>query len=65
MAATFASYRTGLGEGLISARLSFVKELPHEHAGTTAGGAEPANLDRAIATASQLVIAVRAREVRF
>jgi hypothetical protein len=44
--------------------LSFVKELPHEEAGTGAGGADPPSLDRTIATGRHL-IADRAREVRY
>src|ERR1017187_3904787 len=36
------------------ARLSFVKDLPHEQTGTGAGGADPASLDRAIATGSHV-----------
>src|ERR1017187_4215005 len=46
------------------ARLSFVKDLPHEQTGTGAGRAGPASLDRAIATGSH-VIADRAGEVRY
>src|ERR1035438_2787312 len=45
------------------AHSSFVKDLPHEQTGTGAGGADPANLDIAIATGSH-VTADRAGEVR-
>jgi hypothetical protein len=44
----------------LPARLSFVKELPHEQASTGAGEAGPLRLDSAIATGSH-VIALRAR----
>jgi hypothetical protein len=48
----------------LPARLSFVKELPHEQAGTGARGADPPSLDIATTTGSH-VIADRAREVRY
>jgi hypothetical protein len=46
------------------ARLSFVKDLPHEQAGTGAGGADSASLDRAIATGNHFN-ADRVREMRY
>src|ERR1017187_4186394 len=46
------------------ARLSFVKDLPHEQTGAGAGGADPPSLDRTIATGSH-VLADRAGEVRY
>jgi len=46
------------------ARLFFVKALPHEQAGTAAGGADPPRLDRGVAPGSHAIV-VRARKVRF